>query len=118
MVSLEPAFGDSAPDVLERDRSGEVQLIFPTRRTLERLAQHSTFEDIVVPAAPSGPELTHQPNLWVLETHLKPLRMIQVELTDMTAQQSLGTFEVDNDANLSDDEVAAARTKNKGLEVS
>lgn len=38
--------------------------------------------DIVVPAAPSGPELTNQPNLWVLETHLKPLRMIQVELTD------------------------------------
>ena len=45
-------------------------------------AQLTRGFDIVVPAAPSGPELTHQPNLWVLETHLKPLRMIQVELTD------------------------------------
>lgn len=45
-------------------------------------AQLTRGFDIVVPAAPSGPELTNQPNLWVLETHLKPLRMIQVELTD------------------------------------
>lgn len=36
----------SAEDVLERDRSGEARLIFPTRRTLERLAQHSTLEAI------------------------------------------------------------------------
>jgi len=36
----------SADEVLERDRAGEIQLIFPTRRTLERLAQHRSFEEI------------------------------------------------------------------------
>jgi 8-oxo-dGTP pyrophosphatase MutT (NUDIX family) len=35
-----------AADVLERERRGEARLIFPTRRTLERLAQHKTFEEI------------------------------------------------------------------------
>ena len=35
-----------AADMLERERSGEAQLIFPTRRTLERLAQHRSFEEI------------------------------------------------------------------------
>ena len=35
-----------ATDVLERDRSGEARLIFPTRRNLERLAQHDGFEQI------------------------------------------------------------------------
>jgi len=42
---------------------------------------------------------------------------IQVEVTDLTANKSLGTFEVDNVANLSDEEVAAARQKNKNIEV-
>lgn len=36
----------SAAEVLERDRSGEARLIFPTRRTLERLAQHASFDAI------------------------------------------------------------------------
>jgi hypothetical protein len=36
----------TAAEVLERERSGEARLIFPTRRTLERLAQHATFEAI------------------------------------------------------------------------
>jgi 8-oxo-dGTP pyrophosphatase MutT (NUDIX family) len=36
----------SADEVLERDRRGESRLIFPTRRTLERLAQHSSFAEI------------------------------------------------------------------------
>ncbi len=36
----------SAGEVLERDRRGESRLIFPTRRTLERLAQHSSFPAI------------------------------------------------------------------------
>jgi 8-oxo-dGTP pyrophosphatase MutT (NUDIX family) len=36
----------SAGKVLERDRSGEARLIFPTRRTLERLAQHASFDAI------------------------------------------------------------------------
>jgi 8-oxo-dGTP pyrophosphatase MutT (NUDIX family) len=40
----------SAADVLERDQRGDLQLIFPTRRTLERLAQHSTYGEIVADA--------------------------------------------------------------------
>jgi 8-oxo-dGTP pyrophosphatase MutT (NUDIX family) len=36
----------SADEALELDRRGESRLIFPTRRTLERLAQHSSFEAI------------------------------------------------------------------------
>jgi 8-oxo-dGTP pyrophosphatase MutT (NUDIX family) len=40
-----------ATDVLERERRGEARLIFPTRRTLERLAQHSTFDQISADAA-------------------------------------------------------------------
>ena len=36
----------SAGDVLQREQRGEARLIFPTRRTLERLAQHSDFEAI------------------------------------------------------------------------
>jgi 8-oxo-dGTP pyrophosphatase MutT (NUDIX family) len=33
----------SATDAVERDRSGEARLIFPTRRNLERLALHDSF---------------------------------------------------------------------------
>jgi len=40
----------SAAQVLERDQAGELQLIFPTRRTLERLAQHSSFDEILADA--------------------------------------------------------------------
>jgi 8-oxo-dGTP pyrophosphatase MutT (NUDIX family) len=40
------AFWISASDALERERSGDARLIFPTRRNLERLALHSTFEVI------------------------------------------------------------------------
>ena len=36
----------TAKDVLEQDRSGEARLIFPTRRTLERLAQHTCYDAI------------------------------------------------------------------------
>jgi 8-oxo-dGTP pyrophosphatase MutT (NUDIX family) len=36
----------SAAQVLELDRRGDARLIFPTRRTLERLAQHASFEEI------------------------------------------------------------------------
>jgi 8-oxo-dGTP pyrophosphatase MutT (NUDIX family) len=36
----------AAADVLERERRGEARLIFPTRRTLERLAQHASFDAI------------------------------------------------------------------------
>ena len=36
----------SAAEILERDRRGEARLIFPTRRTLERLAQHADFDAI------------------------------------------------------------------------
>ena len=34
----------SAAEALERDRNGEARLIFPTRRNLERLALHASFE--------------------------------------------------------------------------
>ena len=36
----------TADEVLERDRRGDARLIFPTRRTLERLAQHRDFDAI------------------------------------------------------------------------
>lgn len=36
----------SAQEALDREQCGEARLIFPTRRTLERLAQHSSFEAI------------------------------------------------------------------------
>jgi 8-oxo-dGTP pyrophosphatase MutT (NUDIX family) len=36
----------SAADALDRERQGEARLIFPTKRTLERLAQHSSFDEI------------------------------------------------------------------------
>ncbi len=36
----------AAAEVLERERAGRAQLIFPTRRTLERLALHSNFAAI------------------------------------------------------------------------
>jgi 8-oxo-dGTP pyrophosphatase MutT (NUDIX family) len=36
----------TAAEILERDRRGEARLIFPTRRNLERLAQHSSFDEI------------------------------------------------------------------------
>jgi 8-oxo-dGTP pyrophosphatase MutT (NUDIX family) len=37
--------------VLEREQAGTARLIFPTRRTLERLALHSTFKSIAADAA-------------------------------------------------------------------
>ena len=36
----------TASEVLERDQRGEARLIFPTRRNLERLAQHGSFDEI------------------------------------------------------------------------
>ena len=36
----------TAAEVLDRDRRGEARLIFPTRRNLERLAQHASFDEI------------------------------------------------------------------------
>jgi 8-oxo-dGTP pyrophosphatase MutT (NUDIX family) len=41
----------TASEVLERETRGEARLIFPTRRTLERLAQHASFEAIRADAA-------------------------------------------------------------------
>jgi 8-oxo-dGTP pyrophosphatase MutT (NUDIX family) len=40
------AFWLSAAEALEREELGQGRLIFPTRRTLERLAQHSSFAEI------------------------------------------------------------------------
>lgn len=36
----------SAAEVLDREQRGEARLIFPTRRTLERLAQHGSIAEI------------------------------------------------------------------------
>lgn len=36
----------TAAEVLEREQRGEARLIFPTRRNLERLAQHGSFDSI------------------------------------------------------------------------
>jgi 8-oxo-dGTP pyrophosphatase MutT (NUDIX family) len=36
----------TAADLLDRDRRGAARLIFPTRRNLERLARHSSFDKI------------------------------------------------------------------------
>jgi 8-oxo-dGTP pyrophosphatase MutT (NUDIX family) len=38
------AFWLTAAEALERERSGSARLIFPTRRNLERLAQHDSFD--------------------------------------------------------------------------
>ena len=62
------AFWISAADALDRERRGEAQLIFPTRRNLERLALHSSFEAIradalaheVVPITPWVEEVDGQ----------------------------------------------------------
>jgi 8-oxo-dGTP pyrophosphatase MutT (NUDIX family) len=40
------AFWLTANEALEREARGETKLIFPTRRNLERLAQHDSFEAI------------------------------------------------------------------------
>jgi 8-oxo-dGTP pyrophosphatase MutT (NUDIX family) len=40
------AFWLTAAEALEREQRGEARLIFPTRRNLERLAQHDSFEAI------------------------------------------------------------------------
>ena len=40
------AYWLSAREILNREQRGEARLIFPTRRNLERLAQHSTFDEI------------------------------------------------------------------------
>lgn len=44
------AFWISAAEALQRDRSGQARLIFPTRRNLERLARHSGFAEMVADA--------------------------------------------------------------------
>lgn len=45
------AFWLTAQEVLDRDARGEARLIFPTRRNLERLAQHGSFDAIEADAA-------------------------------------------------------------------
>jgi 8-oxo-dGTP pyrophosphatase MutT (NUDIX family) len=44
------AYWLTAADALERERSGDARLIFPTRRNLERLARHDSFEAILADA--------------------------------------------------------------------
>ena len=38
--------GHAQPRFWSASSAGEARLIFPTRRTLERLAQHATFDEI------------------------------------------------------------------------
>jgi 8-oxo-dGTP pyrophosphatase MutT (NUDIX family) len=45
------AFWLTAKDALERERSGDARLIFPTRRNLERLARHSSYDAMLADAA-------------------------------------------------------------------
>lgn len=45
------AFWIGADDALERERDGSARLIFPTRRNLERLALHDSFEAMRADAA-------------------------------------------------------------------
>lgn len=45
------AFWISAAEALERDRAGTARLIFPTRRNLERLAQHASTGAIMADAS-------------------------------------------------------------------
>ena len=40
------AYWLTATEALEREQRGEGRLIFPTRRNLERIAQHNSFEEI------------------------------------------------------------------------
>ena len=40
------AYWLSAAEILEREANGQARLIFPTRRNLERLAQHANFAEI------------------------------------------------------------------------
>lgn len=54
-----------AAELLERDRRGEARLIFPTRRNLERLAQHGTFDEmhgdaLAHPIEPVTPWVEHR----------------------------------------------------------
>ena len=44
------AYWLTAAEVLDRDAQGQARLIFPTRRTLERLAQHSSLNQIRIDA--------------------------------------------------------------------
>ena len=45
------AFWLSAAEVLDREQRGQARLIFPTRRNLERLAQHRSFAEIAADSA-------------------------------------------------------------------
>ena len=44
------AYWLTAADALERERSGHARLIFPTRRNLERLARHPSFDAMIADA--------------------------------------------------------------------
>lgn len=65
---------------------------------------------LAVPPYPAGAPIQ-------LTLHYDVDQTISVELTDLNAQDSLGTFEIDNVANLTDDDVTTARAKNENLEV-
>ncbi len=45
------AFWLSAAEALDREQRGDAQLMFPTRRNLERLAQHRSFAEMAADAS-------------------------------------------------------------------
>jgi len=76
----------TASEVLRRDAAGEASLIFPTRRTLERLALHRDFEAIAAdarahPIAPISP--------WVEERDGERFITISADLGFPVTQEKL-----------------------------
>lgn len=75
-----------------------------------RLVTKQGGQLFAIPPYPSGAPIQ-------ITFHYDIDQTIQVEVTDLTAGRSLGTFEVDNVANLTDEQVREASQKNKTLEV-
>jgi len=76
----------TAADVLERERRGEARLIFPTRRTLERLALHADFEAIRADALAHPIEPVTP---WVEERHGEKFITIPADLGFPVTQERL-----------------------------
>ena len=85
---------DLSRDVLNRARAGSAQLIFPTRRTLERLALHSSFEDIAMDVACSprwsasfpgftAPFVHPDPEQWQRDLELVGLQVSDLRVDDL-----------------------------------
>lgn len=67
-------------------------------------------QEFTIPAYPAGAPIQ-------ITFHYDIDQTIQVEITDLTTNESLGTFEVDNVANMDAEQIDQARQKNKNLGV-